>query len=372
MAMFHTRMGVVKRSVGKSAVAGAAYDSRSRLTDERTGVLYDFRRAHRHERLVADLGVCLPDGADPRLSDRSFMWNEAERAERSSLAQTARRIECSLPSCMSEGEQLALARSIVGYFTAQDMAVDASVHDALDGHNPHLHMQMPQRPVGPEGFMPKSVNVYSVRDADGHEAELTADELKARLARGETWEKQYTYRLGRERRVLTPSEAEAWAGCKRQGRNPVQSTRYLVDWNDRARAREWRRAIADMTNDALAAHGYGGEKRVDPRSYKEQGVDKIPTLHEGTAVTVMEAAADGGAPVTDRRRENLRIGRANEYLRRLAERLAKLLAALRLLREARRREAARRGGGAPAKARQHGARKAPRRQRNRNRGLEKG
>ena len=338
MAMFHTRMSVVQRSQGKSSVAGAAYDSRSALTDERTGIHYDFRRAHRHERLVADLGVSLPAGAPQALSDRSYLWNEIERVEKSGLAQTARRVECSLPRCLTEQEQVALAESIVGYFVDQGMVVDASIHDALDGHNPHLHMQMALRPVGPDGFMPKSVNVYTVRNADGHEEELTATELKERLAAGETWEKLYTYRLGKEKRLLTPTEAEGWTGCKRQGRSPIQSTRYLVDWNDRSNAKKWRKAIADMTNEALAQNG--ADESVDSRSYAEQGIDLIPMLHEGTAVVMDEKANSGIEPVTDRRKENLRIKEANKKLKAMAKRMAELLEALELLKKLKKMKAA--------------------------------
>ena len=160
MAMFHTRMSVVSRARGETSVAGAAYNSRSAMADELTGASYDFRRAHLHEKLVADLGVTLPAGADPSLASRPSLWNEVERVERGKRAQTARRIECSLPRELSEEEQVELARRIVGMLVGQGMAVDACLHDALDGHNPHLHMQMPLRGIGPEGLLPKSVNVY--------------------------------------------------------------------------------------------------------------------------------------------------------------------------------------------------------------------
>ena len=98
---------------------------------------------------------------------------------------------------------------------------------------------------------------------------MSPEELGDALSSGDTWEKLYRYRMGRETRVLTPSEAESWSGCRRVSKTPVQETRYLHDWNERTRAREWRRAIAAMENEALAAHGSG--ERVDPRSYAEQG-----------------------------------------------------------------------------------------------------
>lgn len=348
MAMFHTRMSVVSRARGETSVAGAAYNSRSAMADELTGASYDFRRAHLHEKLVADLGVTLPAGADPSLSERSRLWNEVERVERGKKAQTARRIECSLPRELSEAEQVDLARRIVGMLVGQGMAVDACIHDALDGHNPHLHMQMPLRGIGPEGLLPKSVNVYSVRDASGHEARMTAEELGDALSSGDTWEKLYRYRMGRETRALTPSEAESWSGCRRVSKTPVQETRYLHDWNERARAREWRRAIAAMENEALAAHGSG--ERVDPRSYAEQGSDAVPGVHLGPAATHMVGASD-------RRRSNEAVARANAALRELARKMQAVMRALSAMREARRAlSSRRRASGTGRKAQQARAR----------------
>ena len=138
MAMFHTRMSVVSRARGETSVAGAAYNSRSAMADELTGASYDFRRAHLHEKLVADLGVTLPAGADPSLASRPSLWNEVERVERGKRAQTARRIECSLPRELSEEEQVELARRIVGMLVGQGMAVDACLHDRSEEHTSEL------------------------------------------------------------------------------------------------------------------------------------------------------------------------------------------------------------------------------------------
>ncbi|HIZ45691.1 MAG TPA: hypothetical protein IAA19_01535 [Candidatus Olsenella pullistercoris] len=70
-ALFHMNISVVGRRDGASAVAGAAYISRSKIYDERIGLTRDYRRCHRHERLVADLG---PSG---RLSDESRAKQDA-------------------------------------------------------------------------------------------------------------------------------------------------------------------------------------------------------------------------------------------------------------------------------------------------------
>ena len=66
VAIFHCNISVASRADGASAVAGAAYISRSAIEFEREGTMFDFTKAHRHERLVADLGIALPDNAPKR------------------------------------------------------------------------------------------------------------------------------------------------------------------------------------------------------------------------------------------------------------------------------------------------------------------
>lgn len=311
MAIFHMNISVVGRRDGASAVAGAAYISRSRIYDERVGLTRDYRRCHRHERLVADLGVTLPDGAPGRWRDRSALWNEVERLESSPRAQLCRRIEVALPVELDEAQRLELARGIVGYFVGQGMVVDACVHDALDGHNPHLHMLMPLRPCDGDGFLPKSVNEYLVRDGAGRESWMSPSELRGANATGEAWSKVFRWRRGEERLALTADEAAAMGGCRRIGKTPVQRTRYLVDWNERGKAEEWRSAVAEMTNRALGDAGRA--ERVDHRSYARQGVERVPTLHEGPAAFAIERRAR-------RRQERERRARRCVTARRVANR----------------------------------------------------
>lgn len=311
MAIFHLNISVVGRRDGASSVAGAAYISRSRIFDERVGLTRDYRRCHRHERLVADLGVTLPDGAPERWRDRATLWNEVERAESSPRAQLCRRVELALPVELDEAQRLELARGIIGYFVDQGMVVDACVHDAIDGHNPHLHLLMPLRPCDGDGFLPKSVNEYLVRDGRGGEAWMGAAELREANAAGGAWAKVFRWRRGEERLELTAGEAAAMGGCRRMGKAPVQRTRYLVGWNERGKAEEWRSAVASMVNGALGAAGRA--ERVDHRSYARQGAERVPTLHEGPAAFAIERRAR-------RRQERERRPRRYATARRIANR----------------------------------------------------
>lgn len=288
MAIYHCNVAVVSRGDAQSAVASAAYLSRSRIKDERTGQWHDYRRIHEHEELVADLGVSRPVDSPDRWDDRAVLWNDVEAKERADNAQVARRIIVALPDEMTTDEQIALARQIVADRVADGHVVDAAIHRNVEGHNAHLHMLEPLRSVNRDGLMPKSVNVYTVR-LRGQEAQMTAAELKRARAAGEEWEKVYTYRRGNQKRRLTPSQASRWEGCKRVGKTPVQTSRYLNTWNDKGNVEVWRSQIAERINEHLARAGY--DARVDHRSFERQGIDRPAGVHLGSTVAAIEAKA---------------------------------------------------------------------------------
>ncbi len=321
MAEFHMNVSVVGRVDGASSVAGAAYISRSSIVDQRTGVRYDYGRIHPHECLVADLGVTLPEGAPERWHDRSTLWNEVEATETGPRAQLCRRVELALPRELTRKQQVALARRIARYYAGQGMVVDACLHDAVDGHNPHVHLLMPLRACDESGFLPKSVKEYRVRDASGREDWLSPMELKRAKAEGVGYEK--VYRWQGSDGWLTPTEAKAAGLTKRRGHSPESRTRYLTDWNERTKAEVWRRDVSRMCNDALASAGR--DERVDHRSYARRKLDQIPTVHEGPSGYARErrhrewcqAHRRPYRPVTWKRIRNRRIRRRNRFWVRL-------------------------------------------------------
>ena len=317
MAIYHCTVKTIGRASGRSAVAAAAYRSGTRLVDERQQLVHDFGR----KRGVVASGIELPESAPDRWRDRSALWNEVERTERSSRAQTAREIEAALPRGLSRAEQVELVRDYADGLTARGMVVDWSIHD-VDGRNPHVHMLMPPRSCDADGFLAKSRTAY-VCERDGERRSLTADELREQPG----WEKVYLY----DRREMTMPQAAA-AGldpkADRDRRQPLQETRYLNDWNEPERVPEWRREWEEAQNRALER--YYERTRVpeaqrsytDCRSYAEQGVELEPTRHEGPVVSAIETIARAEAakrraayePVTERHRENLEIRQRNGEL----------------------------------------------------------
>ena len=59
-----------------------------------------------------------------------------------------------------------------------------------------------------------------------------------------------------------------------------------TDWNDKGNVEIWRAAWAAYTNRVLESAGR--PERIDHRSYKRQGIDKIPSVHLGPAASQME------------------------------------------------------------------------------------
>ena len=59
-----------------------------------------------------------------------------------------------------------------------------------------------------------------------------------------------------------------------------------VDWNEQYHAEEWRHGWEIVQNKYLELAG--SPERIDMRSYERQGLDIIPTVHMGTAVSALE------------------------------------------------------------------------------------
>jgi hypothetical protein len=152
MATYHFSAKVIGRGsrrtkrLPQSAVGAAAYRAGARLTDERTGVTYDFRR----KRSVVGGGILTPTGAPAWACEREALWNRVERRETRSDAVTAREIEFSLPRELSPQQREDLARTFLDeQFVRRGMVVDFALHDPLARDKlgqGHCHALLTKRP----------------------------------------------------------------------------------------------------------------------------------------------------------------------------------------------------------------------------------
>lgn len=152
MALYHFSAQMISRSTGRSATAAAAYRSGQEISDQRTGEVHDYSRKGG----VVHCEVLAPDGAASWVFDRSALWNAVEMAEKRKDAQLAREVEIALPRELGLSEQVDLLRGFVQeHFVGRGMVADIAVHEvqARDGERqPHAHVMLTTRQLGPEGF----------------------------------------------------------------------------------------------------------------------------------------------------------------------------------------------------------------------------
>lgn len=151
MAIYHLSVKIHSRSAGMSAVAGAAYRAGAEFADERTGEVHDYTRRS----AVDHTEILAPDDAPAWVQDRARLWNQVESAETRKNSQVAREIVVALPKELARAEQRELVR---GFVTEQcvdrGMVADVAYHD-VGSDNPHAHVLLSTRRIGPDGFAGK-------------------------------------------------------------------------------------------------------------------------------------------------------------------------------------------------------------------------
>ena len=149
MAIFHLDFKIVKRSEGRSSVAKAAYHARTRITDERTGDTYDYSR---RTDLYGHFILAPANAPEHIVKDSTALWNEVEKVERQNNGQTARYFDVSIPTELNNDEKKKLVLEYCQKnFVDKGMIADIAFHD-LDSDNPHAHVMLTLKTIGPEGF----------------------------------------------------------------------------------------------------------------------------------------------------------------------------------------------------------------------------
>ena len=277
IALYHFHVTQIKRSAGQSAVAAAAYRSGEKLHSEYYGENSDYTRKGG----VICSEILLPAHAPPSFSDRETLWNEVERVERRKKAQLAYSFDIALQNEFSMEENINLARQfLLDNFVSRGMVVDFSVHspDKEDGgiSNPHFHVMCPIRPIEPDGRWGNKQRREYVLDEDGNHI------------RDEAGNDMF---------------------------NAVPTT----DWGSPETLETWRQAWAELCNAKFAEKGL--DCRINHHSYERQGVDQIPTQHEGPTARAMEAKGIR----TDKGDLNRWIRKTNAMLREAKQKIAALI-----------------------------------------------
>ena len=279
MAIYHCSIKIGSRSNGQSAIAAAAYRSGDKLKDNETGQISDYTK--KSGIVFSEISLC--DNAPAEYSDREILWNSVHSIEKNKNAQLWREFEVALPKELNRDEQMDTVRSFVKGLNEQGMCVDWSLHDKGDG-NPHAHIMATMRSITEDGkWAPKSRKVYDL-DENGQRIFQKVDK-----------------------------------SGKKQYKNHKED---YNDWNRKERVEEWRSAWADCCNARLSERD-----RIDHRSYERQGIDQIPTVHEGYAAR--QIAAKGG--ISERVEINNEIRKRNSLMRKLAEQLKQIASKIKML-----------------------------------------
>lgn len=261
MAIYHLRLKVISRALGRAAmpggatrrsvVAAAAYRSGERLFDVAQGKWFAFDKPD-----VVHTEILAPAHAPAWVFDRQTLWNVVERAEKRADAQLAREIEITLPRELTRDQQIALVRGFVReHFVAKGMVADVAIHrpDAADGlEQPHAHVLLTLRPLDSNsetGFSPTKERDWNEREDI---ARMVAEARKRFNNTG----------LDADRDALDAAEA-------------------LRNVN------VWRAAWAEHANAALAA--VGSAARIDHRTLEKQGIFRIPQISLGIARHIEKA-----------------------------------------------------------------------------------
>ena len=245
IALFHFHVTQIKRSAGQSAVAAAAYRSGEKLHSEYYGEDSDYTRKGG----VICSEILLPPHAPPEYADRETLWNAVEKVERGKKAQLAYSFDIALQNEFSMEENINLARRfLLEQFVSRGIVMNFTVHspDKEDGgiSNPHFHVMCPIRPITQNGKWGNKQRREYVLDEDGNRIRDEAG--------------NYVF-------------------------NAVPTT----DWGKPETLEFWREQWAQLCNTRFAEKGL--DCRIDHRSYERQGVEQIPTQHEGPTVRAMEA-----------------------------------------------------------------------------------
>lgn len=250
MAIYHCSVKNISRSGGKSAVASASYRAGEKLEDRETGLTHDYT----HKTEVAYSEIILCENAPREYQDRETLWNAVEEVEKQSNARLAREWEVALPHELTFEQSKELVKGYAQSLADEGMCVDVNIHWKEGNH--HAHIMGTTRPIKENGeWGQKEKKAYAL------------DEQGQKIPQID--EKTGQQKIGAR-------------GRKMWQRVTVEAN----DWNKQEKVEEWRERWADQCNKSLEKAQ--SLERVDHRSFERQGIERIPTIHEGYVARQME------------------------------------------------------------------------------------
>lgn len=277
MAIYHCSIKNISRGSGKSAVASASYRAGEKLEDLETGLIHDYTQ----KKEIAYSEIFLCKNAPKEYQDRGTLWNAVEQIEKQSKARLAREWEVALPNELTLEQSKELVKGFAQSLVDEGMCVDVNIHWKEGNH--HAHIMATVRAINEKGqWAPKTKKVYC-RDVYGEKIPLIDKNTGLQK--------------------VDKQNRKQWKCYKDD----------YTDWNKREKVEEWRSRWAEHCN--MALEKAQSMARVDHRSYAAQGIEELPTIHEGYMARKIEA--DGG--VSERCEINREIRQKNNLIREIID-----------------------------------------------------
>ena len=199
-------------SAGTSGGGVSAYIDRGQHTRDLTGETFDFRN-HKSDEPVLDRGLELPPGS-PQW-DKQRLWDEVDKAEiaRTHLARTgevrlrdkaqlAKHYVYALPidKEVTDAQRIEMARlHIKEQFTDNGLPAQWAIH--MQEGNPHLHVLVPTRRLGPEGLAKTKATDLNPEFARGPNGKAYVSEQDYVSEKWEAFQNRYFEEQGLDLRV---------------------------------------------------------------------------------------------------------------------------------------------------------------------------
>jgi hypothetical protein len=240
MAIVHIATKAISRKAGQSAVASAAYRAGVVLKDER----YDKSHDYSKKSGVMSADIILPTALKAKglIVSREEIWNKAEHVEGRTDSRVAREWLINLPHELDEAKRKALAHEFTQVLADKyNIIADCAIHS-------------PSKKEVARGADPRNYHAHIL---------VTTREAK----------------MGADGKLFFDKElkiAFEWSNKKRDAKGMQSSIKEIKDI---------RQLWVDMANKALVGLDL---IELDARSFKAQGLDRLPTVKMGVDATNME------------------------------------------------------------------------------------
>ena len=272
MAIYSFNVSNVSRSTGASTCATLAYISGEEITDERTGKIYNYA----HKDRIESVSVFLPEAANAEYQDPEKLMNQIEKIEKSENARTGKKIIVALPREFDKTQRDEVLKDFIEKeITDRNFGCVVAVHNDLENHNPHAHILIPNRPFKNGEFDTIKTKKEYVLDQNGEripEIDPKTGKQKLGARNAKIWKRKEVLQNPLDKKETLESFRTGWEiSCNK--------------WLDEIH-------------------------QIDHRSYRERGIEKEGTVHEGYAARKREKSG----LISDRCEMNREILRVrNEY-----------------------------------------------------------